>query len=72
MGRKSSLTDKQWAAIGQRLLKGEAARALAKEFGVSEAAIRKRFGAQTKQIKTLQINWLWQSQHLARYRLVRI
>ena len=51
MGRKSSLTEKQWAAIGQRLLKGEAARALAREFGVSEAAIRKRFGAQTKQIK---------------------
>ncbi|NHZ94566.1 Hin recombinase [Massilia sp. CCM 8734] len=51
MGRKSSLTEKQWAEIGQRLLKGEAGRVLAREHGVSEAAIRKRFGAQTKQIK---------------------
>lgn len=51
MGRKSSLTEKQWAEIGQRLLKGDSGRALAKEFGISEAAIRKRFGTQTKQIK---------------------
>ncbi|WP_284076286.1 Hin recombinase [Herbaspirillum aquaticum] len=51
MGRKSSLTEKQWAEIGERLLKGEAGRVLAREFGISEAAIRKRFGAQTKQIK---------------------
>jgi hypothetical protein len=51
MGRKSSLTEKQWSEIGKRLLAGEAGRALAREFGVSEAVIRKRFGAQTKQIK---------------------
>jgi hypothetical protein len=51
MGRKSSLTEKQWSEIGRRLLAGEAGRALAREFGVSEAVIRKRFGAQTKQIK---------------------
>lgn len=51
MGRKSSLTDKQWGEIGKRILKGESGRALASEFGISEAAIRKRLGAQTKQIK---------------------
>lgn len=51
MGRKSSLTEKQWKDIGERLLRGESGRSLGKEFGVSEAAIRKRFGAQTKQIK---------------------
>jgi hypothetical protein len=51
MGRKSSLTEKQWAEIERRLLDGEAGRALAKEFGVSESAIRKRFGAQVKKIK---------------------
>lgn len=51
MGRKSALTEKQWQQIGARLLKGEKGRVLAREFGVSEAAIRKRFGAQTKQIK---------------------
>jgi hypothetical protein len=42
MGRKSSLTDKQWAEIGERLVKGEAGRVLAREYGISEAAIRKR------------------------------
>jgi ABC-type transporter Mla subunit MlaD len=53
MGRKSALTEKQWQQIGERLLKGEPGRVLAREYGVSEAAIRKRFGAQTKQIKTV-------------------
>ncbi len=51
MGRPSILTEKQWAAISKRLLDGEAGRVLAREFGVSEAAIRKRFGAQNKEIK---------------------
>jgi hypothetical protein len=51
MGRKSSLTEKQWSEIERRLIAGEKGRALAREFGVSEAVIRKRFGAQTKQIK---------------------
>lgn len=45
MGRPSKLTDAQWEAVGRRLLEGETARALGREFGVSEAAIRKRFGA---------------------------
>lgn len=45
MGRPSKLTPEQWAAMGQRLLTGETARALGREFGVSESAIRKRFGA---------------------------
>lgn len=51
MARSSKLTDKQWEQIRVRLLAGEKGRALAREFGVSEAAIRKRFGAQTKDIK---------------------
>lgn len=51
MGRKSALTENQWQSIGQRLLKGEPCRVLAREFEISEAAIRKRFGTQTKQIK---------------------
>jgi hypothetical protein len=51
MGRKSSLTEKQWNEIGKRLVDGEAGRVLAREFGISEAAIRKRFGSQVKQIK---------------------
>jgi hypothetical protein len=51
MGRKSKLTDKQWSEIDRRLLNGESARALGREFAVSEAAIRKRLGAQQKEIK---------------------
>lgn len=52
MGRPSKLTDEQWRDIDARLLKGEHGRSLAREFNVSEAAIRKRFGAH-KQIKAV-------------------
>ncbi|WP_422846880.1 helix-turn-helix domain-containing protein [Acidovorax sp. M14] len=53
MGRKSKLTERQWEQIGKRLLAGESGRALAKEFGVSEATIRGRFSAQVAEIKTV-------------------
>lgn len=53
MGRKSKLTDKQWAEIEQRNLNGEGMRALSREFNVTESAIRQRISAQNKQIKTL-------------------
>jgi hypothetical protein len=53
MGRKSKLTERQWEAIGKRLVEGEKARALAREFGVSEATIRGRFSAQVAEIKTV-------------------
>jgi len=39
--------------ISKRLVAGESARSLAKEYGVAESAIRKRVGAQTKQIKAV-------------------
>lgn len=45
MGRPSKFTPEQWQRIGDRLLAGETARKLGLEFGVSETAIRKRFGA---------------------------
>jgi len=51
MGRKSSLTEKQWSEIERRLIAGEKGRALAREFEIFEAIIRKRFGAPTKKIK---------------------
>lgn len=51
MGRKSPITEKQWEQIGKRMLAGETARALSREYGVSEAGIRKRFSVRTKQIK---------------------
>ena len=53
MGRNSKLTEKQWEAIGKRLLDGESARSLGREFSVAESAIRKRFGAQIGKIKTV-------------------
>ena len=51
MGRNSKLSAKQWEEIGRRFLLDESGRALGREFGVSEAAIRKRFSTQNKQIK---------------------
>lgn len=53
MGRPSKLTEKQWAEIERRMLEGEAVRRLAREFGVSEAAIRARKSAQVEEIKTV-------------------
>lgn len=51
MARPSKLTDKQWAEIERRHLKGEKIRALAREFGVSEGAIRARVSTQSAEIK---------------------
>jgi hypothetical protein len=42
MGRKSKLSDAQWAEIASRRIDGESRRALAKEYGISEASIRER------------------------------
>lgn len=59
MARPSKLSPAQWEEVGRRLLSGEGARALGREFGVSEAAIRKRFGAhqsvsaQSAQVRTV-------------------
>jgi uncharacterized membrane protein YgaE (UPF0421/DUF939 family) len=53
MGRKSKLTDEQWAQIKSRLLEGESGRALAEEYGVSETAIRKKVSSQVSEIKTV-------------------
>lgn len=51
MARKSPLTPKQWKEIEERLVNGEAGCALAKEFGVTYNAIKKRFGAGVHQVK---------------------
>lgn len=53
MGRRSKLTDSQWADVEKRMLEGEPVRALAREFGVSEAAIRARKTSHVEQIKTV-------------------
>ena len=42
MARPSKLKPEQWAEIDRRRLEGESRRSLAREFGISEAAIRER------------------------------
>lgn len=51
MARPSKLTPAQWAEVEKRSAAGETARALGKEFGVDEAAIRRRVSPQTPQVR---------------------
>jgi Zn-dependent peptidase ImmA (M78 family) len=51
MGRPSKLTDAQWEAIGKRLLAGESAAELSREYGVSKAAVSTRFSKRHEAIK---------------------
>ena len=51
MARPSKLTPEQWAEVERRSAAGEGARALAKEFGIDEAAIRRRVNPQTPQVR---------------------
>ncbi len=53
MGRKSKLTEEQWEDIKQRILKGELAAALAKEYGVDRAAISRRLSENIATVKTV-------------------
>ena len=53
MGRPSKLTDAQWESIGKRLLSGESAAALAREFGISKASVSVRFSKRTETIKAV-------------------
>lgn len=55
MGRKSKLTDVQWAELFARKSEGESNRALAKEYGVSEAAIREREGKIGKTVEVQRV-----------------
>lgn len=53
MGRPSKLTDKQWEAIEKRLLAGEKASVLGREFKVSPATISERFSKKLEKVKTV-------------------
>jgi transposase-like protein len=53
MGRKSKLNEKQWAEVQRRLLDGEAIRALAREFDVSEGSIRAQKSKRVETIKAV-------------------
>lgn len=51
MGRKSKLTEAQWAEIESRLLSGESRRALGREFGIAETSIRQKFAGSVEKVK---------------------
>jgi len=53
MGRKSKLSEKQWADVQRRVLEGESVRALAKEFGIAESSLRGKISVETAQIKVV-------------------
>lgn len=48
---KKKLTDKQWLDIEKRYYDNEPGRKIAKDYGITEGAIRKRYSTQKKQIE---------------------
>jgi len=52
-GRPSKLNENQWNEIRKKLLAGERSRDLAKEYGISNSAIRQKFNIQVAEIKTV-------------------
>lgn len=52
MGRKSRLTDEQWQDIERRILEGESTRSVAKEYNITEGAVRSKISTQIKDVKT--------------------
>jgi hypothetical protein len=53
MARPSKLSREQWASIESRYLVGESASKMAREFGITESAIRGRVSANAKVIKNV-------------------
>lgn len=53
MGRRSNLTDKQWEGILVRIIKGEKAADLAKEYNVSKSAVSMHISKRAESIKTV-------------------
>jgi hypothetical protein len=53
MGRPSKLPEEQWEKIKRRLLAGEKAADLSREFGVSKTAISTRFSKRIETVKTI-------------------
>ena len=51
MARPSKLTPEQWRSVEERFHNGESASALAREFGVDEAAIRRRFRRDSPKVR---------------------
>lgn len=53
MARTSKLTESQWHDIEKRMLAGEKAAALAKEFGIDRAAITRRITPSVRNVKSV-------------------
>jgi transcriptional regulator with XRE-family HTH domain len=51
MGRPSKLSPRAWDALAARLLAGERAADLAREFGVSKSAVSERLSGQVKTVR---------------------
>lgn len=50
---KKKITEAQWDEILNRQLSGESMRSIAKDYGITEGAIRKKIGTHSKQIKSV-------------------
>ena len=53
MGRRSKLTESQWAEVKRRLMGGETQSHLAREFGISKAAVQQRFSVRLETVKAV-------------------
>lgn len=53
MGRPSKLTEKQWTEIRQRVINGDKPADLAREYGVSKAAVSQRVSKRVDAVKTV-------------------
>ena len=53
MSRRSKLTESQWDQIERRVLAGESRRALAREFGITEGAIRQQLSTRISEANSL-------------------
>jgi predicted DNA-binding protein YlxM (UPF0122 family) len=53
MGRPSKLTDKQWSNIEKLILAGEKVSPIARKYGITEAAIRKRINTKVTPLKAI-------------------
>lgn len=53
MGRKSKLSDEQWRVLGERLMAGEVAANLSREYGVPKSSISERFAEQMRTVRNV-------------------
>jgi len=64
MARPSKLTDKQWEEIKSRMLKGEKAADLSREYGVSKTSISERLSERIRTMKSVSNQLVTAEQNL--------